>query len=147
MPLQNYEDLEHDFLINYWTQGKDILGVTHFGDLIPEVLWLDEPYENMVKNLIDMRIQYKMSKYKDRKASLELQEEILQIKAQLKNEMEKVIIDRLKAIRKYLRSPVRDPHLSLDEIIHADNRPQPNILSSIRNFLKSTRNSMGKKKG
>ena len=146
MPLQNYKDLEHDFLINYWTQGKDILGVTHFGDLIPEVLWLDAPSDDMVNRLIDMRIQYKMSKYQDNKASLKLQEEILEIKTQLKAKIEKVIIDRLKAIRKYLRSPVRDPHLSLDEIIHADNGPQPNILLSIQNFLKNTRSGMGRKK-
>ncbi|MGW8188612.1 MAG: AAA family ATPase, partial [Desulfobacterales bacterium] len=44
MPLPNYKDLEHEFLDNYWSQGKDILGVTHFGELVPEVLCLGPLY-------------------------------------------------------------------------------------------------------
>jgi transitional endoplasmic reticulum ATPase len=38
MPLKNYKDLEREFLVNYWTQDKDVLGVSHFGDLVPEVI-------------------------------------------------------------------------------------------------------------
>ena len=38
MPLQNYKDLEIEVLENYWRQNKDVLGVTHFGDLVPEVM-------------------------------------------------------------------------------------------------------------
>jgi transitional endoplasmic reticulum ATPase len=63
MPLKNYLDLEQEFLVNYWTQDKDILGVTHFGDLVPEVICLDPEYEQTIQDLISVRIRYKLDKY------------------------------------------------------------------------------------
>ena len=116
MPLQNYKDLEQEFLENYWTQGKDILGVTHFGDLVPEVMYLGAEYEAVIKELIDLRIRYKLDKYRDGNAQEEVKEKILHTKEILKAQMEKDIIWRLQAVRRYLRSPSRDPHISLEEI-------------------------------
>jgi SpoVK/Ycf46/Vps4 family AAA+-type ATPase len=116
MPLKNYMDLEQDFLVGYWSQDKDILGVTHFGDLIPEVVWLDPAYEERLQELIRLRIQYKLSKYKDDSPSPGTKERILTIKETLRAEVESRIRERLKALRHYLRSPARDPHLSLPEI-------------------------------
>jgi len=37
MPLQNYKDLEPEFLIGYWQREKDIIAVTHFADLMYHV--------------------------------------------------------------------------------------------------------------
>ena len=67
MPLKNYKDLEKEFLVNYWNQDKDILGVTHFGDLVPEVVWLDPEYEQMLQELIVIRIRYKLDKHQGRR--------------------------------------------------------------------------------
>jgi ATP-dependent Lon protease len=67
MPLQNYKDLELEFLENYWTQDKDVLGVTHFGDLVPEVMYFGEDYEKKLLELIEMRIAYKIKKYRENK--------------------------------------------------------------------------------
>ena len=116
MPLKNYMDLDQDFLMGYWTQGKDILGVTHFGDLIPEVVWLGQPYERHLQELINLRIAYKLAKNKGESPSQEIKERILAIKEELRGQFEKQIQERLAALRYYLRSPVRDPHLSLTEI-------------------------------
>lgn len=116
MPLKNYMDLEQDFLVGYWSQDKDILGVTHFGDLIPEVVCLDPAYEARLRELIHLRIQYKLVKYKNEAPPPGVKERILDIKEELRAEVEKQIRERLKALRHYLRSPVRDPHLSLSEI-------------------------------
>ncbi len=116
MPLKNYMDLEQDFLMGYWSQDKDILGVTHFGDLIPEVVWLDKAYEDRLQELIQLRIQYKLAKYKNETPPPGAKERILTIKEALRGEVETRIRERLKALRHYLRSPVRDPHLSLAEI-------------------------------
>lgn len=63
MPLQNYKDLEMEFLMAYWNQDKDVLGVTHFGDLVPEVVWLDSDYESILQDLIQLRIEYKLKKF------------------------------------------------------------------------------------
>jgi hypothetical protein len=116
MPLQNYKDLELDFLENYWLQGKDLLGVTHFGDLVPEVMYFGEEYEKILLELIDMRIGYKLRKFQGNKLNNGTKEEILKKKQLLKDQAEKEILSRLNALRKYLRSPLRDPHISLEEI-------------------------------
>jgi hypothetical protein len=116
MPLPNYKDLEHEFLDSYWSQGKDILGVTHFGELVPEVLCLGPYYESILFDLIALRIDYKHFKYKGAKPPEALKAKILDNKRILKTRMEEELISRLEALRRYLRSPSSDPHLSLEEI-------------------------------
>jgi SpoVK/Ycf46/Vps4 family AAA+-type ATPase len=123
MPLKNYMDIEQELLMGYWSQDKDILGVTHFGELIPEVVWLGPDYEKRLLELIDLRIRYKLSKYKAEPVQPESKERIVTIKDELRREFEKEIRARLAALRHYLRSPARDPHLSLQEIFrHKPNR-------------------------
>ncbi len=122
MPLQNYKDLDMDFLVSYWSQDKDILGVTHFGDLVPEVIWLGPEYEKRMQELIGARIEYKMKKYRGERPSPVLKEKILTIKADLKDQIEDEIIARMEAIRGYLRNPESDPHLSLEEIFRKNRR-------------------------
>ena len=116
MPLQNFKDLEPDFLENYWLQGKDVLGVTYFGELVPEVMYFGEEYEKILLGLIDMRIEYKLKKFQGNKLNKDIKEEILIKKQLLKDRAEKEILSRLNALRKYLRTPERDPHISLEEI-------------------------------
>jgi hypothetical protein len=116
MPLQNYKDLELDFLENYWLQGKDVIGVTHFGDLVPEVMYFGEEYEKILLELIAMRIEYKLRKFQGNKLNKGIKEEILIKKQMLKDQAENEILSRLNALRKYLRTPARDPHISLEEI-------------------------------
>jgi hypothetical protein len=116
MPLQNYKDLELDFLFGYWLQNKDILGVSNFGDLVPELIWLGPDYEKTLLALTSYRLEYKLKKYKDLKQDELLKEKILTLKADLKYQAEQEIVDRLEAIRRYLRNPDRDPHLSMEEI-------------------------------
>ena len=116
MPLKNYLDLEQEFLVNYWNQDKDILGVTHFGDLVPEVVCLDPEYEQVLQELISVRIRYKLDKYQGRGRDDAVKEQILRNKEILRARAEKEIKNRLSALRRYLRSPAKDPHLSLEEI-------------------------------
>jgi hypothetical protein len=116
MPLANYNDLEMDFLENYWSQDKDILGVTHFGDLVPEVLWLDSTYGAKVDELSGLRIRYKLGKHRGDIPSPTVKARILEIKTAMRADIEEEMIRRLKALRAYLRSPARDPHISLEEI-------------------------------
>jgi transitional endoplasmic reticulum ATPase len=116
MPLKNYMDLDQEFLINYWLLDKDILGVTHFGDLIPEVVWLGPDYERQLLSLIDLRVRYKLSKYQGDSAPAGAKEEIIRIKDKLRSDVEREIRNRLISLRRYLRNPDRDPHLSLQEI-------------------------------
>jgi transitional endoplasmic reticulum ATPase len=135
MPLQNYKDLETEFLVNYWEQGKDILGISNFGELVPEVVSLGPEYEAMLKDLISMRIDYKLKKSRGDTAYDAHKERILKIKKNLKDQLETRIIDRLEAIRKYLRNPVSDPHLSLEEIFLDQGKSRLIGIAPILNFL------------
>ncbi len=119
MPLKNYIDLEPEFLAGYWNKNKDVLGVTHFGDLIPEVIWLDHAYESKLLELINLRISYKLGKYENKEKPNVTKQRILTIKESLRAQVEKELGDRLAALRRYLRSPARDPHLSMQEIYRA----------------------------
>ncbi len=116
MPLKNYMDLEPDLLSGYWAQDKDVLGVTHFGELIPEVVWLGPDYEHRLLELISLRITYKQKKYKGDTLQADSKQRILMLKEELRLEVEKELRARLASLRRYLRSPGRDPHLSLQEI-------------------------------
>lgn len=136
MPLQNYKDLDHEFLENYWSQSKDILGVTHFGDLVPEVMWFDSKHEKIQQELITKRIEYKVEKYKGNRPSSKIKDQILSYKKILKAKSEQEILSRLNALRKYLRTPARDPHLSLDEIFRLKKTDRINIFKPIINYLK-----------
>ena len=132
MPLQNYKDLELDFLFGYWLQNKDILGVSSFGDLVPELIWLGPTYEKTLLALTSLRLEYKLKKYKDLQQDQKLKEKILELKADLKIQAEQEIFARLEAIRRYLRNPERDPHLSMEEIF----KKRPNTGVPIKDALR-----------
>jgi hypothetical protein len=140
MPLKNYMDLEQEFLYNYWSQGKDVLGVTHFGDLVPEVVCLNPEYEKMLLELIDIRIHYKILKYQDKKPPEALKEQILTYKELLHSQLEKEIKARLGSLRRYLRNPARDPLLSLDEIYRSKPRAPLDILKPAMDLLQKIKN-------
>jgi len=136
MPLKNYMDLEPDLLAGYWSQDKDVLGVTHFGELIPEVVWLGSDYEQRLLELIRLRISYKTGKYKGDMLQPDTKQRILVIKEELKAEVEKELRDRLIALRRYLRSPGRDPHLSLQEIYRAKPGKASELADSLMHLFK-----------
>ena len=144
MPLQNYKDLEIDYLENYWRQNKDVMGVTHFGDLIPEVLWLGEAHDTRVNQLIETRIRYKLGKCQHHQPDADLKETILAIKTRLHEDMEKEIVRRLQALRAYMRSPVRDPHISLEEIFRNDTRNSRQRFSAVVQLVRNGLNRFRK---
>jgi transitional endoplasmic reticulum ATPase len=140
MPLKNYVDLEQEFLVNYWNQDKDILGVTHFGDLVPEVICLDPEYEQLLQELISIRIRYKMDKYQGKRTDEAVKEEILRKKDILKIRAEKEIKSHLVALRRYLRSPAKDPHLSLEEIYRHRESTLAAMTDPVKRLFQKVRN-------
>ncbi|MCP4119531.1 MAG: AAA family ATPase, partial [Desulfobacteraceae bacterium] len=116
MPLQNYKDLEPEFLMGYWERGKNIMGVTHFADLISEVVSLDDGYAEELRKLIDMRIRIKLEDYHGAKRCPNLKDDIVLGKKALRKRVEAVILDRINAIRTYLLAPDRDRYISHSQI-------------------------------
>ena len=132
MPRQNYKSLDNEFLIGYWSQNKDILGVTHFGDLVPETIWLDEEYEQQVQELIEQRIKYKLKKYQHNEKDEVTKENIIRLKSILRQRAEKEIFRKLEAIKDYLSNPDHDPLSSLESIFQED---QVVVPQQVRNMF------------
>jgi transitional endoplasmic reticulum ATPase len=141
MPLKNYMDLDPEMLAGYWSQDKDVLGVTHFGDLLPETVWLGSDYENRLLELIELRIAYKLGKYRGDTLQPDIKQRILQIKEELKQELEAELRSRLVSLRYYLRSPTRDPHLSLQEIYRYKPGRSAEIADTFRHIVKRLKKS------
>jgi SpoVK/Ycf46/Vps4 family AAA+-type ATPase len=116
MPQKNYDDLQHEYLANYWRQNKDIVGVVHFGDLVPEVLWLGDDYGEQISQLLDLRIQQKLSRYRGQRIENDFLKRVSNAKRALKHHLEGEIRLRLESIRTYLQDSERDPHVSMAEI-------------------------------
>jgi predicted S18 family serine protease len=120
MPQKNYQDLDQEYLVNYWLQGKDIIGVVNFGDLVPEVLWLDQDYGDRVYSLVMARIRRKLKQFQGENAGDDSQATIEAAKRRLKAQMETEIRRRLAAICTYIQNPTSDPYLSLEAIFQPD---------------------------
>ncbi|MBC2704123.1 AAA family ATPase [Desulfobacula sp.] len=116
MPLQNYKDLEPEFLLGYWQRKKDIIAVTHFADLMPEILFLDENHNQQRENLIEMRIKLKKEKYYAGKRTPNLKENIIQTKKEMRKRAEGEMLKRVDAIRKYLTDPDREIYIAHEKI-------------------------------
>jgi hypothetical protein len=116
MPLLNYQDLEPEFLIGYWQRDKDIIAVTHFADLMSEILFLDKAHNEMREDLIKKRIKYKTEKYYDSQNTPDLKEDIIQAKKIMRKRAEDEILKRVNAIRFYLQDPGREKYISHEKI-------------------------------
>lgn len=116
MPLQNYKDLEPEFLMGYWQRKQDIIAVTHFADLMPEVLYLDNEHNRRLEELIDMRIRLKSEKYSASGRTPDLKENIIEAKKNMRKRAETEILRRVHAIRKYLMDPSRELYISHEKI-------------------------------
>jgi transitional endoplasmic reticulum ATPase len=117
MPVKNYDDLEPDYLEAYWQQDKDILSVTHFGDLVPEVIWFGEGHHAQLSGYIADRIAAKRSASREPGGEpADVHAELAASKATLRRGAETVVRRRLKAIRSYMQTPGVDPHLSMAAI-------------------------------
>lgn len=152
MPRQNYQSLESDFLINYWSQNKDILGVTHFGDLVPETIWLGEEYEELLIELIDQRIKYKLKKFQHNEIDEKSSENIIRLKSILRQQAEKEITRKLTAVKDYLSNPDHDPLSSLEAIYQKDKKQvvkkvtkhMSNLFEPINEHIKNWMETKGK---
>ncbi len=135
MPRQNYLSLENDFLINYWNQDKDILGVTHFGDLVPETIWLGEDYEKLLLELIDQRIKFKLKKYLHNEIDEAGEENIIRLKSILRQQAEQEIVRKIEAIKTYLSNPDRDQLISLESIFSQNEKVVQKVTKKMSGFF------------
>jgi SpoVK/Ycf46/Vps4 family AAA+-type ATPase len=139
MPRQNYRSLEIDFLLGYWSQNKDILAVTYFGELVPETIWLGEDYEAMLLELIDLRIKYKLRKYQNNERDEVAKERIIRLKSILRQQAETEILRKLAAIRNFICNPDNDPFTSIDMIFREPKKNSSDVFGILKPFINRLR--------
>lgn len=136
MPKRNYDDLQSDYLAGYWSQNKDILAVTNFGELVPEVMHFGVKADQILMELIDNRIDYKKRKLEEEESSLQtLQSDIIHTKLQMRKVAEKNIIARLQAIRRHVRNGQSNSDISMDEIFNDTEKQTISLISPLKNLL------------
>lgn len=121
MPQKNYEDMDIDFLVGYWEEKKDILGVKDFRSLVPEVICIDDTHKSAVHELIQKRIDYKKDMFlyysKDTDMLARKEKEIDALGQKVKDYSEVEIIRRFECIKSYIESKdSRKAYKSMDEI-------------------------------
>ena len=102
--------------MGYWQRKKDIIAVTHFADLMPEVVSRDDIHNQQREELIAMRIKLKSEKYYATDRTPDLKENIIQTKKQMRLRAEGEILKRVDAIRRYLSDPDREQYISHEQI-------------------------------
>jgi len=117
MPLQNYNDFEKEILMGYWERGKDILAVSSFGDLMPEVLRLNDENSDTLEHLIQTRVEYKIKRYRGETNISSIKKQIPELRNLLKEEFEKSIINKLENIYTYINDSSRDLYISNEGIL------------------------------
>ncbi len=137
MPKRNYDELQPDYLAGYWSHDKDILAVTNFGDLVPEVIHFGKKSHDALMGLINKRIEYKLKKNEGEIDSQKgLQSDIIKTKRDLSKVAEKSIVTRLQAIQRHVRNGQQDPDISMSELFHDKPEVRERPSDSIKNILK-----------
>lgn len=114
MPVQNYLDMEPEVLNAYRIIGKDVVAVSSFSSLVPEVYYLDEQYQQQLQTFFKQRLNIALTPN-----PLEIppaaKEENAELAATLRHTVEECIRHRLRAIESYLQNH-ETSYKSLDTI-------------------------------
>jgi SpoVK/Ycf46/Vps4 family AAA+-type ATPase len=137
MPKRNYDELQPDYLAGYWSHAKDILAVTNFGDLVPEVIHFGKKNHAALMKLIDKRIAYKLKKNEGEiNTQKGLQAEIIKMKRDLSKVANKNIVARLQAIQRHVRNGQSDPDISMSELFHDKPEIRERPADSLKGIIK-----------
>jgi len=124
MPDTNYKDMEKEFLINYWEEGKDVRGVNDFRSLVPEVMCINDEHEKKVKELTQKRIDYKKEIYvyysKDEDVLIQKKEEINDLEREIRQYTESEMVRKVECIKNYLGQAEDKKYTSIEEIFKTD---------------------------
>lgn len=103
MPVQNYLDMEPEVLESYRTIGKDVVAVSSFSALVPEVFYLDDDYQQQLQNFFQQRMEIAMAPVSLETISVK-KEKNESLARDLRHKAEDRIRQRLKAIEKHIQN-------------------------------------------
>ncbi|MBN2792148.1 MAG: AAA family ATPase, partial [Desulfuromonadales bacterium] len=103
MPVQNYLDMEPEILAAYRSIGKDVVAVSSFSSLVPEVIYLNADYQQRQQQFFRQRRQISMAPASQGNLStLTLENETLG--RALRKQIESSIRQRLQAIEAHMQN-------------------------------------------
>ncbi len=119
MPVQNYLDMEPEVLEAYRVIGKDVLAVSSFSSLVPEVFYINADHQALLQDFFQQRLEIALSPATSE--SLEgMKEKNNRLGAELRQITEDQIRQRLRAIEKHMQNK-ETGFESLEEIFTAAN--------------------------
>jgi transitional endoplasmic reticulum ATPase len=101
MPVQNYRDLEQEALDSYRLLGKDVLPVSSFSSLVPEVFYFGENHLQLLQDFCKRRIDIELTPA-SQPAPPAIKEEMITQAAGLRMMAEANIRQRLLAIQNHM---------------------------------------------
>ncbi len=120
MPVQNYIDMGVEVLAAYRSIGKDVVAVTSFSSLVPEVFYIDGDYQQRLQTFFQQRLELaKGTSPKDRETA---EQENRELATSLRVTMETEIRSRLRAIERFMCNH-ESQFQSLEQVFTRTNQP------------------------
>lgn len=117
VPKKNYHTIAPDLHKAYWNEGKLVIPVSDYKDIVPETLYFGQKHDRLLQRLISKQIGYnKKSIFMDENDLKIEKNKIENLKCILKKNSESEIIRRLVAINKFYEDDKRKEFASLDYI-------------------------------
>ncbi len=117
VPKKNYHTISTDLHKTYWDEGKLIIPVSDYSDIIPEVLYLGKSSDKLLQELIKSRIDYnKKSLFVPEDELKKEKTKISNLENSLKETAEFVIISRLIALNNFYNDNRKNEFASLEYI-------------------------------
>lgn len=117
VPKKNYHTIPTDLHEVYWSEGKIVIPVGDYREIIPEVLWFGKEHDKKLQTLINERIEYnKKSIYTSEDDLKKEKAELTKLEKALKGNAESEIMRRLEAVNDFYRDLEKDEFASLDSI-------------------------------
>lgn len=114
MPVQNYQDMEPEVLDSYRVIGKDVVAISSFSALVPEVFFFGEDYQQRLQAYFKRRLELALTPGGPEMVP-EAREELRYQAGDLRRRAEEQIRNRLLAIEQHMRQKGASFD-SLDEI-------------------------------
>ncbi len=116
VPVQNMKDLDILTLESYWKDGKDVVGYSNFPSIVGEVYCFGGELDRRAVELFEKRIEAKRRELVAVDDARGLFAEIGSLGMAIRNDAERIIMDRVNCLERYVRDDSADPFMSLDNI-------------------------------
>ncbi|MCF7835776.1 MAG: AAA family ATPase [Candidatus Marinimicrobia bacterium] len=115
VPKKNYSSISLEHQTGYWEDGKIIIPVEDYSDVIPEVLYVKKDnHPDLLKKLNLLRIEYNKKAIFIPEEELENEKnEIIILEKRIRWIVEKILIERLETLYNFCKDPEKNKYLSL----------------------------------